>query len=231
MKPNPYASPVETSDAEVRWPFLRSLSLLLGLFLLFSAVQWTWGSGFIFLPQGSEAALKILLSESAVVAALGAVSFSALVNASGKPARLMRLGRAICIAHLIVTGTMLPMLLRLRWHAGYTPIVPTIAAFGWIELTLLHFALRRFEQSSRLANWTLGVIVVVAVGAVAVPAVYIDRRYGGPTRLAGLIRLISVQPGLGLVCVLEALRVLKIHRSWQVAEPTYEPEQAPEECN
>jgi len=104
---------------------------------------------------------------------------------------------------------MLPVLLRLHWHIQYTYILPTLLTFACVDLLLLHFALRRFERTARLAHWTLAAMLIVDAGIIVVAASYMDFYAKQPWFIV-LLRMVGLQLGHGTVCVLLWLRARQV---------------------
>jgi len=219
MEPNPYASPTchpidQATKSKPSWlTFYFAYPFTLGAFLMCATLPYACSEGHFH--TDCRTAIKLLLAESATTAILGIMAISSL-DAT--------LGRAVCFSHLVVTGAMLPMLVRLYWRdIRYTHILPTLLTFACVDLLLLHSAFRRFERSSWRANLTHGMILLLDAGII------IDeylRPYSGWFKLGSVLRELCLDFGQGIICVLLWLRMRDVRR-----ESRLEQSQETENCD
>jgi len=217
---NPYASPAGPPCDQGRAPLATPLVFVACLFAHFGTLICIWdhyygyGEGPLYTRWRwwrwyfSDI---VLLPETVVLAISGIAAFTMLARA--KPVRLIYLGRAICIAQLI--APVLMSLMDRRLHG-----VGVIKCTLWLacaNAVTLHLALRRFEQRRGLALWSLGMILILGAALV----VQQFRPFTGP--FAGnwkehWIGKHCFMLGQAFLCLLFALRVREVHRTWRSTE-------------
>ena len=221
MQPNPYASPAEQSTDQGRAPLATPLVFVACLFAHFGTLICIWDHYYVY-GEGQRYTRwrwyfsdMVLLPESVVLAIAGIVGFTMLARA--RSSRLIYLGRAICIAQLI--APVLMSLLDRRLHG-----VGVIKCTLWLacaNAVTLHLTLRRFEQRRGLALWSLGMILILGAALVVQQFGPFTGPFAAPPKYYWYGEHFFML-GQAFLCLLLALRVREVHRTWRSVEESHD---------